>query len=163
MPLTPLSVLTGFDFLTHDDLPDASTEILIAAISTPQTITNSIGTNVQFDSIVLDTLSALSLGVFTVPASLNGKLLAINAQVIWDANATGHRAATMVRTGSLVLMPFDIKSAETFQTVCDLNTVAKVATGDTILIRVEQSSGGDLDIISPQLYQDTFIRISVVE
>jgi len=125
----------------------AATDTVGFAANNPaaQTIANTSITQLTGYSKEFDTNGAFNAttGVYTVPVS--GKYL-ILGQALFNANATGARWLFFYKNGSQLKEAIFAGNATLSALV--LSTVAQLNAGDTIDMRVQQSSGGNLSINS---------------
>ena len=115
-----------------------------------QTISNSTQTAVTFDAELFDTDSFHSTSSntsrVTIPSGLGGKYL-ITCGTFWNASASGRRQALVMKNGSDVVAKAGTITGTTVG-VLGLygSAVVNLTVGDYIELRVEQNSGGDLDM-----------------
>lgn len=114
--------------------------------TTAQTIANNTLTTIAFDSEFYDAEGMFTAAsddeIITLPRA--GKVVVV-AQVSFASNSTGYRYADIVVGGSVVAQ-VQLPPATGVPTRVLLTGVADVAANDTVSLRVQQTSGGDLDV-----------------
>ena len=116
--------------------------------SVAQSIANGTRTTVGFDTESFDTDGFHSVssnnGRMTIPSGKAGKYL-VTAGVTFATNATGAREIYLFKNGSFYSQVFAVATSagSSGNAIPDL---VSLAVGDYIDIRVEQSSGGSLDV-----------------
>jgi len=129
-------------------------EVLYATIqlSANQTVPNNTTSTVDWDVPVYDKGGWFSVGtpgIFTVPSNSGIRFIELNLNLSWSNNSTGIRRVWIEKNGSsLAGLPFEAKTANaSTQTSVSSGRVPAVA-GDVFRVRVEQTSGGDLNIVN---------------
>jgi len=111
-----------------------------------QTISNTTVTTVIFNSEIEDTLGEynISTGIFT--ATEDG-VYQVVANIHWAGVPSGQWVQTYITAGGTVYtMWYDTIVATISQKQADAKGIFKLAAGDTVEIKVQQNSGGNLDI-----------------
>lgn len=118
--------------------------------SANQSISNATNTIVTFDSEDYDTnnfhSTVTNTSRLTVPSGLAGKYL-VNANIVFNNNATGIRILYFMKNGSNNCTPSLQNASSSLGTYLTGSGVFNLAVGDYIEIQVYQSSGGALDIL----------------
>jgi len=114
--------------------------------SSNQTIANATTTTVIWDTKLFDTASAYntSTGEFTVPSGQDGKYF-FTAQVQWDTTADFDSTLIEIRKNGTVMMYGDVNPNRYYNTI-SVNSLLELAVSDVVTIRVNQQSGGSIDI-----------------
>lgn len=114
-----------------------------------QTLSTGTETTVLFNSEQYDNEAgySTSTGIWTVGRS---GLYLVTALVIFDANGTGRRDATMYLNGTTDIVAQDrkITSSASVNIPLVLSRWISLAATDTLRVRAFQNSGGDLDIVN---------------
>ena len=112
---------------------------------------NGVTTSITYDSEVLDTdgfhSTSTNTDRLTVPTGKGGKYL-INAQISWAGNATGARELrlhkfTPSETTACIIGNYPSNASAFLQ---QLTWIQDLAAGDYVVIKVEQASGGSLNV-----------------
>lgn len=113
----------------------------------------------SFDTSIYDSSTFWSIGTpdtFTIPVA--GAYHVVYS-VEWDVDATGYREsffqhnafdAAFSRQEAQMVIPA-APTDDARGTVVTAGTVIQASAGDTLFLAVQQSSGGDLDVIEPSL------------
>jgi len=116
--------------------------------SIAQSIANSTRTTITFDTETFDTdgfhSTSTNTGRMTIPSGKAGKYL-VTANVTFATNSTGAREIYLFKNGNFYSQVFAVATA-TGSSGNALPDLVSLAVGDYIDIRVEQSSGGSLDV-----------------
>jgi len=126
----------------------AANELIAAQYSrnTTQSVNNATITICNFDDVVFDTHGAVTTGAswkFTAPVT--GKYL-VNVNVIFGGNATGTRDLYIYKNNASVANVMSVASNTLSFTGTAGSHLVSMVPGDFVDIRVQQSSGGALDI-----------------
>lgn len=124
-----------------------------ATYSTTQSLTNNTPTALSLDTETIDiyTGHGSTSPIYTIPAALNGYRINVKGVGSFAANATGIRNVSIWQNGSTVTMGQNtIAGASTNSLVLQVNASFVVATGDTIQIAADQTSGGALNTVAGQ-------------
>ena len=116
--------------------------------SVAQSIANGTRTTLTFDTEGFDTdafhSTSTNTGRMTIPSGKAGKYL-VTAGVTFATNATGAREIYLFKNGSFYSQVFAVATSagSSGNAIPD---IISLAVGDYVDIRVEQSSGGSLDV-----------------
>lgn len=117
--------------------------------TTAQTLTTATETTITWESDESDAYGFWSSGAATVmTCQVPGRYLAV-ADVRFAANATGIRTAYIERNATSTIGRVRVSAAATGATQLTVTSQATtLAIGDTIRVRAEQTSGGNLDVVA---------------
>lgn len=117
--------------------------------TTAQTLTTATETTITWEADESDAYGFWSSGAATVmTCQVPGRYLAV-ADVRFAANATGIRTAYIERNSSTTIGRLRADAAATGATHLTVTSQATtLAIGDTIRVRAEQTSGGNLDVVA---------------
>ena len=114
-----------------------------------QSLANNTGVLVSFNDENFDTdgfhSTTLDTTRFTIPSGKAGKYLLV-ARVVFDANATGVRAAYWKKNGTTIAQPAQWSAGSAGATRMCITSILSLAEGDYIELEAYQNSGGALDI-----------------
>lgn len=113
--------------------------------SASQSIPDATHTAVTFDTEVLDTDTMHSGSSSRITIVTAGVYL-ITAGLVWDANASGVRFATLRKNGTVELA--SDKAPNSDIAACSVTTIAKLAAADYIEVYGYQNRGGALQVFS---------------
>lgn len=121
-------------------------ETFRAHMATAQSVPNSSSTTIKFDTVDEDTDSAYSTstGVFTC---VTPGLYLFVTYVSWAANTSGVRTLEFASTGdpTACYAPTISPTAPFTSAPCTLPFRTRLAEGDTVEVKVNQTSGGALN------------------
>lgn len=117
--------------------------------TTAQTLTTATETTITWESDESDAYGFWSSGAATVlTCQVPGRYLAV-ADVRFAANATGIRTAYIERNATSTIGRVRVAAAGAGATHLTVTSQATtLAIGDTIRVRAEQTSGGNLDVVA---------------
>lgn len=117
--------------------------------TTAQTLTTATETTITWESDEADAYGFWSSGAATVmTCQVPGRYLAV-ADVRFAANATGIRTAYIERNSSTTIGRLRVSATSAGATHLTVTSQATtLAIGDTIRVRAEQTSGGNLDVVA---------------
>lgn len=140
----------GKDLLAVGMIASAGRSIAPRAYrTTAQTLTTATETTITWEAEESDGYGFWSSGAATVmTCQVPGRYLAV-AVVRFAANATGIRTAYIERNSSATIGRVRVSAAASGATHLTVTSEATtLAIGDTIRVRAEQTSGGNLDIVT---------------
>lgn len=115
----------------------------------PQTIPDDTFTDINWTDIIRDTGGFFAAGTPNVVTIPETGWYDVSCTAVWDFNATGSRF-TLLRTlpssDPLSLMDVRMAVTDAWSTVITLGRLAYLTKGLQIVLRVQQESGGNLDI-----------------
>jgi hypothetical protein len=124
------------------------------------TATNTV---VGFDAEDFDTNSihdnTTNNSRMTIPAGYAGKWLIIGS-VFWQGNATGARSIELYKNGSMYAI-WDVSPGNTSSFAQNMSAVLNLAVSDYIEMRVEQTTGGNLNLWSNAIGYGNVTALSV--
>ena len=121
--------------------------------TTNQTISNSSQTNMAWDAEHEDSDgfhdNSTNNTRITIPSGKDGKYL-FNGLIKWNANTTGRRNFLLQKNGSTVTTGDWLWNPSTVEgfVLCTFSFIASAVATDYFELRVNQSSGGNLDVLS---------------
>lgn len=155
----PYTIASGNEFLVEFTVPilgwgsnvqiggyDGRTAAAVVQRSGTQSIANASSTVVVFNSLVYDTHGALntSSGVFTAPVA---GYYRVSSKIEFAANATGDRETSLFKNGSrYAYLGYNSNSSASGTANVGGSIDVQLAAGDTLDIRVRQTSGGALNV-----------------
>lgn len=125
---------------------------LFAGLTANQTITSGVNTVVAFNSAGIDTDSGLntSTGVYTVATA---GLWLFTGMMFWTGNGTGYRSiAIFVSGGEAAAMFLNATPDPGSSGRSPIVNIGSRAVGNTCDMRVTQTSGGNLALLSAETY-----------
>lgn len=133
-----LETMSRWKYNLYDNRP-----LLLAEQVLSQSIANSTFVTVSFSNTVYDNYGAFSgTNTYTVPLAGTYR---VGASVHWTGNATPARAIQVLRNGSSAAFTNTNDNCSTSITTSSLITsLIQCNVGDTLVIRVDQNSGGAL-------------------
>ena len=117
--------------------------------TTAQTLTTAVETTLTWESDESDAYGFWTVGAATLmTCQVPGRYLAV-ADVRFAANATGIRTAYIERNSTTTVGRVRVPAAAAGATHLTVTSQATtLAVGDTIRVRAEQTSGGNLDVVA---------------
>lgn len=122
-----------------------------ATYSTTQSLTNNTPTALTLDTEVIDTYGGHSgsASTYTVPAALNGMRVDAAGSASFAANGTGVRVALIWHNGATVSLGQNGAPGSAANSLAvEATATFIVATGDTISVAADQTSGGALSTVA---------------
>lgn len=131
----------------------------MVALSANQAITTSVDVVVAFNTTVSNRLGAsLSGGTIIIPPMVNR--IKVSAGVYWDNNSSGARFVQIKKNGvSVAGLPAQKTMGNAFTQQSVNSAIIEVSPADTISVTVNQTSAGDLNVISNPL---TFLSVEAI-
>ena len=106
-------------------------------------IPTSTWTRVPFDTVVEDVDGVIGAnGVITVPSGWSGRLVQVVSGVYYGSSFAGRSLQRIQKNGATVIMIDKYTSASINNASVIVSPIIRVATGDTFVCDVFQSSGG---------------------
>lgn len=141
--------MSGPDKIKLDALPSKAPQYARGERSTTLSIPNNVLTDVTWDSEDdPDGLLNGGTGAFVAPSGARFAL--VSANIAWAGNTSGVRFHEIIRDDGSSISAFgrERTAANSTNQECEssLSALVPVSTGDSILIRVLQGSGGNLDL-----------------
>jgi hypothetical protein len=135
----------------------AKSSMVRAYLASNQTITNNVVSTVNLTSESFDSLSEWSGSTFT--ATYTG-YYRVTFQVLWDdVTTSGSRVIYLYKNGAEYSQHNSVP-LNTQKIAGQLNDVVSLTAGDTLSVRVLQSSGSDLTAVGSASGFFTFITIN---
>jgi len=124
-----------------------------------QSTANNTLTTMTWDSETFDTDgfhdNVTNNSRITIPTGKGGKYL-FTAIINWNNSASGYREARFTRNGTAQSYA-NIAATPTGEAGTVITTILNCSVGDYVDIRVEQSSGGSLDVKSYSIFQCQYL------
>ena len=124
-----------------------------------QSTSNNTLTTMTWDSENFDTDgfhdNATNNSRITIPAGKAGKYLFI-AIINWNSNASGYREVRFTKNGTAQTYA-NISATPTGEAATVTTSIFNLAEGDYVEAKVEQSSGGSLDVKSYSIFQCQYL------
>lgn len=108
-----------------------------------QSLTSGTDTLITMTTVNVDNYSGYSTGTSTYTCQLAGWYW-VTAAVVYAANTTGIRNAEVWKNGASVAQLYMSTVASTSATVASVSGLLSLASGDTVTMRGQQTSGGAL-------------------
>jgi hypothetical protein len=133
-------------------------------LTNSQAIPNNTLTAIVWDTPIYDSLRifvpSATKSIFTIPSKENIRFIEIVCNVCFDSNATGSRVIQIEKNGSIQsLSTFDACTSVGVTSSNSISRKIAVTGGDTIEVKVNQDSGGPLNIQGSSL---TSLSISCI-
>jgi hypothetical protein len=117
-----------------------------------QSIANATGTTLTFDYNAYDTqgLHSTSVNSDLLTAPVSG-VYSVAAYALWEANATGIRGLSIKKIGTTPASPVAATAAPAADGTTTAQTVStqlRLAAGESVEARVQQTSGGPLKVLT---------------
>ena len=127
-----------------------------------QAIVTATPTEVIFDSVIVDTLGGVDLGVdanvITIPSRVFN--ISVEAGITWQNNSTGTRTMQIYKNGSAsTVAPTITQGGATTSSMSLFSANIPVTAGDEISVYVTQTSGGNLTLAGT--FQ-TYLKVAVM-
>lgn len=113
-----------------------------------QSIASGISTFLTFNSERYDTDNIHDNVDSTKLTCRTSGLYMITASIRWSSNATGHRALTFVLNNSVNIASTTNNAVGGIETEQTATTIYRLAASDFLQLRVSQTSGAALDVVS---------------
>jgi hypothetical protein len=122
-------------------------------VTTNQTLANDVNVDITFNAEEYDTNgfhdNSTNNQRITIPSGKAGKYL-LQTEVIFPANTTGVRDVAFLKNGTTTLGSMLVIGVATYTNRVAHLFVGDFAVGDYITVNVNQSSGGNLDVLANQ-------------
>lgn len=121
--------------------------------TTNQTISNSTQTNIAWDAEHEDSdgfhSNTTNNSRITIPTGKGGKYL-FNTLIKWNLNTTGRRNLFLQKNGTTLTTADWLWNPSTVEgyVMCTVSFISSAVAGDYFEIRVNQNSGGNLDVLA---------------
>ena len=141
----PSGVTVNMSNATQTGVGGVNTPAFYVRASTDQTISNDTTTTVVFDFENFDTNNAFSSNTFTVPSGEAGKYFFYTNVSYINPNSTGYRILYFYKN-STQYMELQRLTDDTDRNNYNLSTIMDLSVGDTVTVRVVQTSGTDMTL-----------------
>lgn len=119
------------------------------ALTADESIADATATEIPWDSAVYNVGSITSSVGITIPTGGDTGTWVFTAQIQWGANATGFRAVSITKNGTVVATAISVPLGGTVGTVMQVTHHESSPTvGDDFAVQVHQTSGGSLSVKS---------------
>ncbi|WP_371380926.1 hypothetical protein [Sporomusa aerivorans] len=142
-------------------IPDGEKNTAVCRVSrsVDQSIPNTVATKVVFDSVEFDSdnmYNTTNPTRITIPSD---GVYQIVAQIIYNSQGTGYRAASIMLNGSINLSGQSSVANGTNTWGGNVGSINKLQTGDYVELQAFQISGGALNVINDSAQGRPFLAI----